>query len=389
MNTPTPQGAPQTFRPRPLLLLRLLFRRLLLCRLLLLFRRCALGFRSGRRRSRALGLRRASRRLRVLWFRRCALRFRRSRRRSSALRLRRASRGLRVLWFRRRTLRFRSSRSRSSALGLRRTSRVGLWMRGRLGWMRGWRAGRWLSRGTFVWGFIRRPCRFGRDDGVVGKCSRLWSRSDCWFALVHGSPLLRVRVGRLRMLGLSGYRRSMCRTCRNLILSGWTRGDPTSATVEADPGHRGALDHRGVVNVVNVGNADVVHRTVIEKLSVLPASTLVALTGVAEAVTDPPIETYLRTPVALIEGISAVTPTPIGWSPEQTGFRSHHPCTRHPVVIVEVVAVSPVARRPEITRGGTKRLLVDGQFRRGETDRNADLRERRGRHGQHYERKQY
>ena len=143
-----------------------------------------------------------------------------------------------------------------------------------------------------------------------------------------------------------------------LFLSRWTPVDPTVAAVVTDPVHCGVVDHRGVVNIVNLGDVDVVHRTVVVKLSVLPASAFIAVTKVSVAVTDPAIETYLRTPVAIIEDLSVADPTPIGWSPEQTGFRSHYPCARHPVVIV--VGVGPVPGCPEITIAGTKRLLVDG-----------------------------
>src|SRR5271157_953450 len=171
------------------------------------------------------------------------------------------------------------------------------------------------------------------------------------------------------MLRLSGCGRDMSLTCRSLVFRPRTRSDPTIAAVVADPVHRGVVvDHRGVVNVVNVGDVYVVHRTVVIKLPVLPTSTLVAFSEVSVAVTDSSVETYLLTPVPVIEDISVAAPTPIGWSPEQTGFRSHHPRTRHPVVIVEVVAVSPVPGCPEITVAGTERLLVDGQFRRGKTD---------------------
>src|SRR5208337_4955034 len=129
-----------------------------------------------------------------------------------------------------------------------------------------------------------------------------------------------------------------------LILSRCMHADPASAAVEADPAHRG-VDHRGVVNVVNFSNVHVVHRTVVEKVSVVPTSTLVALAEVTVAVTNPAIETDVRTPVTVIEDISVAAPTPVGWSPEQTGFWSHHPSTRHPIVIVIGVSQYPGVQR--------------------------------------------
>src|SRR5579864_2359822 len=168
------------------------------------------------------------------------------------------------------------------------------------------------------------------------------------------------------MLSLNGHRRDVSATCRGLLFRPRTGVNPTIAAVIADAVHRSVVDHRGVVNVVDVGDVHVVHRTVVVKLSVLPTPTFIALAKISVAVIDPAIETYLRTPVAVVEDISVAAPTPIGWSPEQARFRSHHPCPRHPVVIVEIVSVSPVPGCPEIALAGTKRLLVDGEFRRGE-----------------------
>src|SRR5271157_6110189 len=117
--------------------------------------------------------------------------------------------------------------------------------------------------------------------------------------MVHGSPLLRVRTGRLRMLSLNGYSRNMFLTCRGLIFSPRTRADPAIATIEADPVHRGAVNHRGVVDVVNLGDVHVVHRAVVEKVSVIPTSTFITFAVVSVAVTDPAIETDMRPPVAV------------------------------------------------------------------------------------------
>jgi hypothetical protein len=175
------------------------------------------------------------------------------------------------------------------------------------------------------------------------------------------------------MLSLNGYRRNMSLTRRGLFFRPWTPVDPTIATVVTDPIHRGVVvNDRGVVNVVNVGYIHVVHRTVIVKLPVLPTSAFIALTKISVAVTDPAIEPYTRTPVAIVENVSVAAPTPIGGSPQQTAFRSHDPGTRYPVVVV--VSISPVPRRPDITIAGNGRLLVNREFGRGERDRYADLR---------------
>ena len=126
--------------------------------------------------------------------------------------------------------------------------------------MRDRRIGRWLmSYSTIGWRVIRRSCGFGRYDGSIVKCAGLGSSRDCRLAMVHGSPLLRIRAGSLRMLSLNRYSRDMSLTRRRHFLRPRTRPDPTSSAVVADPVHRGAVDHCGVVNVMNYSDVHVVH----------------------------------------------------------------------------------------------------------------------------------
>src|SRR5579863_5279431 len=160
------------------------------------------------------------------------------------------------------------------------------------------------------------------------------------------------------MLGLSGYRGDVFLLRIGAILNRWSGGDPTCASVVADPVHCRIVDHRGVVSVVNVGDVHVIHRTVVFELSVIPTAAFIALTTVTEAIIDSAIEAYVRPPIAFIEGKCAAVPTPITGGPEITGLRSHDPGARHKEVTVR--AVGPVARRPEIALSGHGRLLVYG-----------------------------
>src|ERR1039458_4959046 len=243
-----------------------------------------------------------------------------------------------------------------------------------------------LISATIGWS-IRRSCRFGRYSATVIKISGPRCGCDAWLAHARRRALLRVGSGRLRMLSLSRYRRDMSLTRRSLVFRPRTRVDSTVATVIADV-VLVVVPHGGVVNIVNVGDVHVVHGTVVEKVSAVPTPAFVTLTEIAEAVIDPAVEAYVRTPVAVIENKSVAAPAPIGWSPQETDFRRHHPCARHPVVIVDVVVVAPVARCPEITGPRTKRLLIDRQRGRADPNGHADLRDRCCRHRQHDEREQ-
>src|ERR1019366_373177 len=243
-----------------------------------------------------------------------------------------------------------------------------------------------LISATIGWS-IRSSCLFGRYSATVIKISRPGCGCDAWLAHARRRALLRVGSGRLRMLSLSGYRRDMSLTRHRLVFRPWTRADSAVATVVADVAHI-VVHHAGVINIVDVGDVHVVHGTVVKKVSAVPTPAFVTLTEIAEAVIDPAVEAYVRTPVAVIENKSVASPTPIGWSPQETDFRRHHPCARHPVVIADVVIVGPVARCPEITVPRTKRLLIDRQGGRAEPNGHADLRERCCRHREDDEREQ-
>jgi len=156
------------------------------------------------------------------------------------------------------------------------------------------------------------------------------------------------------MLSLNGYRRNVSLMCRSFFGRRGTGPCSIGAAVVADAVHRGGIvDHRRVVNVANVGDVHIVHRAVVVKLTVFPTSTLVALPEVTESVNDPAVETDTWAPVPLIENKTFVDLSPITRGPEETYFRSQHPSPRHPIVIVVIVVVGPVARRPDITFGRT------------------------------------
>ena len=225
--------------------------------------------------------------------------------------------------------------------------------------MRRRRIDRRLNRGTLDWRVIGRTSGFGCHDGAVAKCSGFRSSSNCRCAMIDRSSLLRVRTRGLRMFRLNGYRWNVFLTSHCFLLGRWAHADPAVATVVADPVHSGTVDHCCVVNVMDDGDVHVVYRTVVEKMSVIPTSALVAISVVTVAVTDATIETYLLAPIAVIENVSVAAPAPVRRSPEQPHFWSHDPGARNPVVVVVVVGVCPVPRRPEITIARTERLLVN------------------------------
>src|SRR6266436_8815251 len=103
------------------------------------------------------------------------------------------------------------------------------------------------------------------------------------------------------MLSLIRYRREMSLTSEGLLLARWTRADATVSAVVADAIHGGAVDHGGVVNIVNGGDIHIGHGAVVEEPAAFPASTVVAVAEVSEAVVDAAVETDLWTPITFIE----------------------------------------------------------------------------------------
>jgi len=66
--------------------------------------------------------------------------------------------------------------------------------------------------------------------------------------------------------------------------------DPAVATVVTDAAR--VLVHTCVVDIVDNIGVHVVHRRVVEEMSVLPASAFITMTEVTVAIVDPTIETY-------------------------------------------------------------------------------------------------
>src|ERR1700683_1250771 len=117
----------------------------------------------------------------------------------------------------------------------------------------------------------------------------------------------------------------------------------------------------------------VVRARVIEKVAVGPAAAEVAGSDIAEAVVDAAVEADFRSPVARVPQIRAVVPAPIARGPEQTNRGRFDPCARNPEISA-VVAVAPVAGRPDVAVAGANGLRINGEDWWGDRYRENDLR---------------
>jgi hypothetical protein len=153
----------------------------------------------------------------------------------------------------------------------------------------------------------------------------------------------------------------------SLILRTRTRLNAAGTTVVADPIHDPDI-YSFVVDIANVDDVHSCDGTIVEKSIALPSSSGVTDAEITEAINDSAIEANLRPPITLMEEVYAVIPSPIGWSPEETGLWCQDPCAGNPVVIIVVVVPCPITWCPEVALAGAQRLLVHGQSRRTESD---------------------
>jgi hypothetical protein len=129
------------------------------------------------------------------------------------------------------------------------------------------------------------------------------------------------------------------------------------------------------VRVVDDGPIHAHHRGVVCKSAATPFAAYKANPHVAESVVDSAVISDAIAPVAIVEYIPAVTPAPPWRSPKRARIWCRHPLARNPVVAI--IAVGPVTGYPHPAFLRTYRLLVYGQNRRCNVDRDQYTRKRR------------
>jgi hypothetical protein len=98
---------------------------------------------------------------------------------------------------------------------------------------------------------------------------------------------------------------------------------------------------------------------IVEKVASPPVAAFVAPAAVAVAVIDSTIKSDRRAPIAGVPKIHAFPESPISRCPQIIRLRRLDPRARHPVVILDLVAPSPIARSPQIPISGNRRLVID------------------------------
>jgi hypothetical protein len=118
---------------------------------------------------------------------------------------------------------------------------------------------------------------------------------------------------------------------------------------------------------------DAVHFSVVNERAIAPIAALVAYADIAEPIVNAPIKAHVRTPVACMPQVHAISPAPISGRPKQPNFRRKHPGSWNPVIAIGTPR--PISRRPNITRSRAVGLHVDRErrWRSGDGDADAHL----------------
>lgn len=194
------------------------------------------------------------------------------------------------------------------------------------------------------------------------------------FAMVCGGAKLRIPAGLLYVVRLRGYRRSMPLACECFLLRCWAGNHASVAAVIAHTVYsRVVVDNGCVVDVSDVRNVHIRHGAVVEKAITVPPSTHEAFPEITEPIVDTAVKTHTGSPIAVIKHERSPSPSPVGRSPKEPRLGSQHPCSRNPIIVIAIVVPRPIPWGPDVAFSRAKRLLVNGEGRRTETDRDAYL----------------
>ena len=188
-------------------------------------------------------------------------------------------------------------------------------------------------------------------------------------SVIFRSEIRPVLHGSMLMLLLRRQRGGMLLAGEGLFLRSRTHVYSACPTVV---GNRRSVvdDHRLVVDVGHIRDADVRDGAVVKKRAPAPLPADKANTGVAKSVVNPAVEADVRAPVSRMPGIQSAAPSPVSRRPKQANGRNH-PSAGHPVIAICIVP-SPIAGRPEVARTGADGLRIDRQRGRSKADGNTN-----------------
>ena len=160
------------------------------------------------------------------------------------------------------------------------------------------------------------PRGLGRDHALALEFPWARGRRNCWLAPICGHELLASHAGGARLIGLQLRRPDMLLLLRQEFFVRRLGDHAAGAAVEARAIGGCVGDDRLIVDIGNVGGADIVHRGIVEEAPIVPAPALVAGAGIAEPVTNPTVESDALAPIAGPEGVHAADESPVARRPQ-------------------------------------------------------------------------
>jgi hypothetical protein len=161
----------------------------------------------------------------------------------------------------------------------------------------------------------------GGYDTAPTKVSGARRGCHCWPAVILARKQSPVLARGLLMLHLRRDRSAVRFVSPGLLLRRSTRGYSTLSAVVRDV-RVIVYDHGLVIDIGDVGDIHVGHRTVVEEFAAAPFAAREAFAEVSEAVINAAIESDVRAPIADIPKIDAIVPTPVSGGPQIANFGS-------------------------------------------------------------------
>ena len=187
--------------------------------------------------------------------------------------------------------------------------------------------------------------------------------------MILRSKVLPIAARSALMVKLRGKRRSVVFASESFFLSRRTSLYAIPSAIETDGGSV-VDDHRAVVNIGHIRDADVGHRAVVIKRAPAPLAAHESHSGVAEPVVNTTIETDVRPPISGMPDVKSSTPSPVAGRPQQTD-RCDDPASRNPVIAI-VIVPGPIPGCPDVAGARTNGLCVNGQRWRPDANRDTD-----------------
>jgi hypothetical protein len=114
------------------------------------------------------------------------------------------------------------------------------------------------------------------------------------------------------------------------------------------------------------------HGGIILKMVPTPSTAIITRTSVSISIVYAAVITYTSTPITVVEAIEAIIITPVTRSPQIAKVWRFYPYTRYPEIIAVFITICPIARLPKVSIDRTVRLVVIGQWRRGNSYSDGD-----------------